>query len=83
MTAGTIVSKILKQRGITRQLLAEKLGYKFPSAITGRLASGNAITTELLLTFLKEANCELVIRSKQKDHSEWVITADDSDAEQY
>lgn len=73
MNAQKTVSQIMRERGITHQRLSEKLGCKFSTSVSERLRNKNGIRSDLLVEMLEQLDCELVVRSKLKDHREWVI----------
>lgn len=81
MKVGKIVKTIFKERNKSYKQVAEKLKYKHPSAVSNRLDDTRPITTDILLNILNELDCELVIRSKNKDGVEWVVTKDNTDCE--
>lgn len=74
MKIGAIVKSIFKDRNISYMTVAENLGYKHASAVSNRLDDTRPITTDILLKILDELDCELVIRSKKKDRTEWVVS---------
>lgn len=74
MKVGAIVKSIFKERNISYMTVAKNLGYKHASAVSNRLDDTRPITTDILLNILEELDCELVIRSKKKDRTEWTIT---------
>jgi plasmid maintenance system antidote protein VapI len=74
MKIGAIVKSIFKDRNISYMTVAENLGYKHASAISNRLDDTRPITSDILLNILEELDCELVIRSKKKDRTEWVVS---------
>ena len=73
MTIQTIIKTIMKDRKYTHQVLADKLGYKSKQAVTIRLQSGQTLRIETVLNMLEEMDCELIVRSKLKDRSEWRV----------
>lgn len=81
MKVGKIVKTIFKERGMSYKQVSEKLGYKHPSAVSNRLDDTRPITTDILLNILDELNCELVIRSTNKDKMEWVVGRTNEDSE--
>lgn len=58
-----IVKALMKAKGVSGAVLAEKLGYKTPSAVTNRLQS-KTMTVEVLVNLLAAMDCELVIKNK-------------------
>lgn len=74
MKVGAIVKTIFRERNKSYRQVAEELGYKHASAISNRLDDTRPITTDILLNILKELDCQLVIRSTNKDGLEWVVS---------
>lgn len=70
------IREVIKAKGFTHSLLAEKLGYKYPSGVTTKLQRANGLRVDTLVKFLEAMDCELVIRSKTTDKSEWVLKVD-------
>ena len=58
-----IVKALMKAKGVSGAVLAEKMGYKTPSAVTNRLQS-KTMTVEVLVNLLAAMDCELVIKNK-------------------
>jgi transcriptional regulator with XRE-family HTH domain len=58
-----IVKTLMKSKGYSGKLLAEKLGYNTPSAVTNRL-QGKTVTVEMLIKLLDAMDCELIIKDK-------------------
>ena len=73
MKVGAIVKSIFRERNISYMKVAENLGYKHASAVSNRLDDTRPITSDILLNILEELDCELVIRSKKKDRTEWIV----------
>lgn len=73
MKVGAIVKTIFRERNISYMSMAEKLGYKHASAISNRLDDTRPITTDILLKILDELDCDLIIRSRTKDKTEWIV----------
>lgn len=74
MKGTEIVYEIMKQKGITMAILAEKLGYTTISGVSGRLYNKHDMRADSLADFLDVLDCDLVIRSRLKDKQEWVIS---------
>lgn len=74
MKVGAIVKAIFRERNMSYMAMAEKLGYKHASAISNRLDDTRPITTDILLKILDELDCDLVIRSRTKDKTEWTVS---------
>lgn len=74
MNSKQIVSALIKQKGFTAQALAEKLGYKTASGVTERIRGKHEMRVDTLIALLDAMDCELVIRSKLKDKTEYPVT---------
>ena len=75
MNAQETIAQIMREKGVTRQLLAEKMGHKHASSVTEKLRNPNGFRTDFLVQMLELMDCELVVRSKTRDHREWVISS--------
>lgn len=71
-----IVKTLMKAKGISGAILAEKLGYKTPSAVTNRLQS-KTMTVEKLVELLGAMDCELVIRNRVGGKESFVVENED------
>ena len=58
-----IIKTIMKSKGLTGAMLANKLGHNTPSAVTNRLQS-KTMTVEVLIRLVDSLDCELIIRDK-------------------
>jgi transcriptional regulator with XRE-family HTH domain len=67
-----IVKALMKAKGVSGAVLAEKLGYKTPSAVTNRLQS-KTMTVEVLINLLAAMDCELVIKNKVGGKESFVV----------
>lgn len=67
-----IVKTMMKVKGASGAVLAEKLGYNTPSAVTNRLQS-KTMTVEKLIELLNALDCELVIKHKMGDKETFVV----------
>ena len=67
-----IVKALMKAKGISGAVLAEKLGYNTPSAVTNRLQS-KTMTVEVLVNLLAAMDCELVIKNKVGGKESFVV----------
>lgn len=67
-----IVKAMMKVKGASGAVLAEKLGYNTPSAVTNRLQS-KTMTVEKLIELLNALDCELVIKHKMGDKETFVV----------
>lgn len=71
MKPNEILKAIMKQRGYSNASLAAKLGKSTASAVSNPLSRENGMRTDTLMEMLEAMDCELVIRSKLKDRTEW------------
>ena len=67
-----IVKALMKAKGVSGAVLAEKLGYKTPSAVTNRLQS-KTMTVEVLVNLLAAMDCELIIKNKVGGKESFVV----------
>ena len=58
-----ILKKLMKTKGYTVQVIADKLGSKYRSNVSERMRSKN-MRVDSLVRILSAMDCELVIRSK-------------------
>lgn len=79
MMVGKIVKEVIKFRGHSYLSLAKKLGHEHASAVSNRLTDKSPIQINVLLRMLDALDCELIIRSKTKDRTEWIITQEDAE----
>ena len=83
MNSKQIVAEVMEARGWSQKMLADKLGYATVTGVSNRL---NGKTTKdmnvnTLVQFLSLMECDVVVRSRTKDRTEWTITLD-SDVEE-
>ena len=71
-----IVKALMKVKGVSGAVLAEKLGYKTPSAVTNRLQS-KTMTVEVLVNLLEAMDCELIIKNKVGGKETFVVVNED------
>ena len=80
MNSKSIVKDIMKERGHTLASLAEKLGHvdangsPQPNRVSERLRGKQDMRVDTLVKFLREMDCELVVRSTLRDKKEWTVT---------
>lgn len=67
-----IVKSVMKSRGMSGKVLANKMGYSTPSAVTNRL-QGKTVTVEKLIELLEALDCELVIRQRSDGKASFVV----------
>lgn len=71
-----IVKTLMKAKGVSGAVLADKLGYKTPSAVTNRLQS-KTMTVEVLVNLLEAMDCELIIKNKVGGKETFVVANED------
>ena len=69
------IREVMNAKGFTNALLAEKCGYNTPSGVSTKFER-KTMNVRTLIKFLEAMDCELVIRSKTTDKSEWVLKND-------
>ena len=69
------IREVMNAKGFTNALLAEKCGYNTPSGVSTKFER-KTMNVDTLIKFLEAMDCELVIRSKTTDKSEWVLKKD-------
>ena len=77
MNGKNVVRQVMKLRGISGRVLAEKLGYAAGSGVTERLRNEQDMRTDTLAKFLEAMDCEIIVRSKLGDKKQWVINGKD------
>lgn len=77
MNSKKIVREIMKLRGHTYESLAIKLGFAKPNGVSERLRGATEMRVDTLVKLIREMDCELIIRSKLQDKSEWVVSIED------
>ena len=73
MKPNIIVKCIMKLRGYTNQSLASKLGKSTGSAISNPLSRENGMRVDTFMEMVQAMDCEVIVRSKLDDKSEWII----------
>lgn len=61
MTDRDIIRKIMKERGITQEEVAKKLGYAQQSGVGNRLNQRGSMSTSSFAKFLKALGCRLQV----------------------
>ena len=69
------IREVMNAKGFTNALLAEKCGYNTPSGVSTKFER-KTMNVDTLIKFLEAMDCDLVIRSKTTDKSEWVLKND-------
>lgn len=77
MTLKAAIGQIMKLKGFTYAIISEKAGYKSHSGVSERIRQGN-MKIDTLIRLAKTMDYEVVLRSKLKDKTEWVITDESS-----
>ena len=67
-----IVKEMMKTKKASGAVLANKMGFNTPSAVTNRL-QGKTMTVEVLIKLLDALDCELVIRHKMGDKESFIV----------
>lgn len=77
MNSKQIVAEVMEMRGLSQKMLAEKLGYATVTGVANRLngKSTKDMNVSTLVQFLSLMDCEVVVRSRTKDKTEWTISA--------
>ena len=65
--------QVLKMRGLTYQKVADKMGTRLQNVID-KMNKRSSLTVTMLLKYCEVTDCEVIVRSKLKDKTEWVIT---------
>ena len=73
VNAQEAIRMMIKARGWTYKVFAEVIGTNVQNVID-KTNKRSSMSVALLLKYCEAADCELVIRSNLKDHTEWVIT---------
>lgn len=67
-----IVKALMKAKGMSGAVLADKMGFSTPSAVTNRLQS-KTMTVEVLIRLLEAMDCELIIKNKVGDKETYIV----------
>lgn len=74
MKPNEIIKSIMKLRGHTFASLAEKMNKSTPSAISNVLSRENGMRTDKFLELVEAMDCEVIVKSKLSDKTEWRVT---------
>ena len=67
-----IVKALLKSKGVSQKLLADKMGFATHTGVSNRL-QGKSMTVAVLIEMLEALDCELVIKNKVGDKESYVV----------
>lgn len=76
MNEKNVVREVMKLRGWSQQKLADELGFKRQTNVSGLLNSSNSMRVDNFFKLLDAMGCEIVVRDKMGSKKEWVV--DDS-----
>ena len=82
MNGKDVVRQVMKLRGMSATVLSKKLGYATPSGVTERLRGSQDMRADTLAAFLKEMDCEIIVKSKLDDRKKWVINGESEDGDE-
>lgn len=71
-----VVKQLMKAKGMSGAVLADKMGFNTASAVTNRLQS-KTMTVEVLIRLLDAMDCELIIKNKVGDKETFVLDNED------
>ena len=63
----------MKLRGFSNQSLATKLGKSTASAVSTKLSREKGMRMDIFLEMVEAMDCEVIIKSKLADKSQWKI----------
>ena len=73
MSGTDIIRNVMHKEGVTHQNLADKLGYRSPSAVTGRLSTPR-ISVDKMVEMLSAMDYEIIVRKRGNiDGMEWKV----------
>lgn len=73
MKPNEIIKEIMKARGYSNKSLADKLGKSTASAVSNPLSRENGMRIDTFLEMTEAMDCEVIVKSKLKDKTEWKI----------
>lgn len=83
MKADAIIKNIMKCCGYNPTTLAAKLGKSTSSAVANPLTRKNNMRLNTFLTMISAMDCEVVVRSRNDNRTEWKLTDEDEDNEKH
>lgn len=81
MTDYEIMREAMKLRNYSSPFLARKMGYSAPSSVTERMRGKNTMRCDTFEKIVAAMDCEIVVRSKLTDKTEWVLSFEQEDGE--
>lgn len=73
MKPSEVIKEIMKLRGFSNQSLATKLGKSTASAVSTKLSREKGMRIDIFLEMVEAMDCEVIIKSKLADKSQWKI----------
>lgn len=73
MNTTEILKELMRLRGFTNITLAGKLGRSTPSSISNAIYRQHGMRIDTLVELAGALDCDVVIRSKLRDATEWVV----------
>lgn len=73
MKPSEVIKEIMKLRGFSNQSLATKLGKSTASAVSTKLSREKGMRIDIFLEMVEAMDCEVIIKSKLTDKSQWKI----------
>ena len=73
MNEKNVVREVMKLRGWSQQKLADELGFKRQTNVSGLLNNSNSMRVDNLFKLLDAMGCEIVVRDKMGSKKEWVV----------
>lgn len=73
MNGQDVLKAVMRLRGMSSEVLANKLGYAHASGVSERLRNKQDVRADTLAKFLEAMDCEIIVRSKIGDKEKWII----------
>ena len=73
MNEKNVVREVMKLRGWSQQKLADELGFKRQTNVSGLLNSSNSMRVDNFFKLLDKMGCEIVVRDKMGSKKEWIV----------
>lgn len=81
MKGTELLKAVMKEKGVSSAVLAEKLGYKTPSFVSEKLRRENGVRTDWFAKMLNAMDCEIIIKDKVGSKKQWQLTDDSNEVE--